>query len=58
MKKAEGIENACRWILSSLYATAYMKKLALNTLQNLDRFTAEEKNASACWNIWAGRSAA
>ena len=48
MKKAEGIENACRWILSSLYATAYMKKLALNTLQNLDRFTAEEKNASAC----------
>jgi hypothetical protein len=47
-KKAEGIENACRWILSSLYATAYMKKLALNTLQNLDRFTTEGKNASEC----------
>lgn len=47
-KKAEGIENACRWILSSIYATAYMKKLALNTLQNLDRFTTEGKNASEC----------
>ena len=47
-KKAEGIENACRWILSSLYASAYMKKLALNTLQNLDPFTNEEKNASEC----------